>query len=294
MNVVVCVKQVPDIEGRVVVEKGVISVQSLVSSNVVNPHDLLAVEEAVRIKEETGDGQVTLISLGSSEAEQALRQGLALGADNAMLLDDSAYADGDSYAVAHALARAISPVPHDLVLCGQRADDSQAGQVGAYLARILGLAFVRGVVKLDLDSEPGRLVLQRKLARGDREVVQCSLPAVLAVDTGLNTPRHATIKGVLRARGREITRQSPADLGLSPEETGLAGSRTRATRITPPKPKMKGLFVPDSKLSSADKLRAIMGGGIVQKRSDFLEGDADHIAGQLLRFFRQQKLIQEE
>ena len=134
---------------------------------------------------------------------------------------------------------------------------------------------------------------QRKLARGNREVVECKLPAVLAVETGLNSPRNATIKGVLKARSKQILRQDSRDLGLSPEETGMPGSRTRTTRISPPKPKMKGLFVPDSKLSSADKLRAIMGGGIVQKKSDFVEGEPDDIAGQLLRFFREQKIIQE-
>lgn len=292
MNIVVCVKQVPDIEGRVVVEKGVISVQAMVSSDVMNPQDLLAIEEAIRIKEESGNGKVTVISLGSSETEETLRKCLALGADDAVLLDDSAFVDGDSYATACTLARAISPIPHDIILCGQRADDSQAGQVSAYLARILGVSLVRSVVKVDIGPDSGSLVLQRKLSKGDREVVECSLPTVLAVETGLNTPRNATIKGVLKARNRQIPRQNCGDLGLSREETGVTGSRTRTMRISPPKPKMKGLFVPDSKLSSADKLRAIMGGGIVQKKSDYLEGDPDDIAGQLLRFFREQKIIQ--
>jgi len=293
MNIVVCVKQVPDIEGKVVVEKGVISVQAMVSSDVVNPQDLLAIEEALRIKEESGNGKVTLISLGLSQAEETLRKCLALGADDAVLLDDSAFVDGDSYATAYTLASAIRPIPHDIILCGQRADDSQAGQVGAYLARILDLSLVRSVVKVDINPESGSLVLQRKLSRGDREIVECSLPVVLTVDTGLNTPRNATIKGVLKARNRQIPKQDSGDLGLSQAETGVCGSRTRTMRISPPKPKMKGLFVPDSKLSSADKLRAIMGGGIVQKKSDYLEGDPDDIAGQLLRFFREQKVIHE-
>jgi electron transfer flavoprotein beta subunit len=293
MNIVVCVKQVPDIEGRVVVEKGIISVQAMVSSDVVNPQDLLAIEEAIRIKDESGNGTVTLISLGPSETEETLRKCIAMGADDAILLDDSAFVGGDSYATANTLAVAIRAIPHDIILCGQRADDSQSGQVGVYLAHILDLSFVRSVVKVDIDTESGSLVLQRKLARGDREVVECGLPVVLAVETGLNTPRNATIKGVLKARNRQIPKQGSGDLGLSQAEAGVAGSRTRTTRISPPKPKMKGLFVPDSKLSSADKLRAIMGGGIVQKKSDYLEGDPDEITKQLLRFFREQKVIRE-
>jgi electron transfer flavoprotein beta subunit len=293
MDVVVCVKQVPDVEGRVVVDKGVVSVQALVSADVINSQDLQAIEEAVRLREDSGDGKVTLVSLGPPEAEETLRKGLALGADDAILLEDAEFADGDSYATANALARTIRPVPHDVILCGQRSDDSQSGQVGVYLAQILGLSLVRAVVKVDFGSEQGKLVVHRKLTKGDREVVECSLPAVLAVETGLNTPRHATIKGVLKARNTKIPRQDSRELGLSPEETGVAGSMTRAIRISPPKPKMKGLFVPDSKLSSADKLRAIMGGGIVQKKSDFLEGDAEDTASQLLRFFREQKIVHE-
>jgi len=293
MDIVVCVKQVPDIEGRVVVDKGVISVRALVASDVVNPQDLLAIEGALRIREETGGGKVTLVSLGPSGAQETLRRGLALGADDAILLEDAAFAEGDSYATACVLARAIASLSHDLVLCGQRADDTQSGQVGACLAEMLGLSLVRGVVRVDCGPAPGKLVLHRKLAKGDREIVECSLPAVLTVETGLNTPRNATIKGVLKARGRQIPHQDCTTLGLSPEETGLAGSRARATRISPPKPKMKGLFVPDSKLSSADKLRAIMGGGMVQKKSNFVEGDPDHAAGELLRFFKEQKVLPE-
>jgi len=293
MNIVVCVKQVPDVEGRVVVEKGVISIRALVSKEVVNPQDLLALEEALRLKEQSGDGRVTLISLGPSQAEETLRRGIALGADDALLLDDPAFTEGDSYATARVLAGAIGTVPHDLILCGQRADDTQSGLVGTYLAQMLGLALVRGVVRVNLAPEPGKLTVQRKLPRGDREVVECSLPAVLTTETGLNIPRNATVKGVLKARSKKIQKQAASDLDVSSKEVGLAGSRTRTTRISPPKPKMKGLFVPDSNLSSADKLKAIMGGGIVQKKSDFVEGDPDSIAGQLMRFFREQKIIQE-
>ncbi|HEY92013.1 MAG TPA: electron transfer flavoprotein subunit beta/FixA family protein [Dehalococcoidia bacterium] len=291
MNIVVCIKQVPDIEGRVIVEKGAISVQGMVSSNVINPPDLVAVEAALQLKEQSGEGSVTLVTLGSPESEEILRAGLAMGADNAILLDDAMFAGGDSYAIAYSLAKAIDTIPHDIILCGQKADDSQSGQVSAYLARMFDFALVRGVVGVELRPEEGVLVLQSKLSKGDREVIECSLPAVLAVDNGCNTPRHATIKGVLKARKQQIDRLNAEDLGLSQQETGISGSKTRAIRISPPKPKMKGLFVPDSNLSHADKLMAIMGGGIVQKKSNFLEGNPENIAGQLLRFLQEQKIV---
>jgi electron transfer flavoprotein beta subunit len=291
MNVVVCVKQVPDVESRVVVEKGEISIQGLIVSDVINPQDLMAIEEALRIKEADGEGQVTLVSLGTPGAEEALRKGIAMGANEAILFCDAAFEGGDSYATAVVLAKAISAIPHDLVFCGQRADDTQSGQVGVYLAKMLGVPVVRGVVKVEENLAERKLKLQRKLEKGDREVVECPIPALLTVETGLNSPRNPTIKGVLRAKNKEITRRDLKQLQMPAEEAGAAGSKIKVTHISPPKPKMKGLFVPDSKMSSFDKMRAIMEGGITQKKSDFLEGDPKDIAAQIIRFLREQKII---
>ncbi len=291
MNIVACIKQVPDVEGRIVVDHGVVSVEELVRSVAANPRDVLAVEAALSIRDASPDSRVTLVSLGGDDSEEVLRRGLAMGADDALLLDTAAFEGGDSYATATALAAAIGPLAPDLVFCGQRADDTQAGLVGSYLAELLGIGIVRGVVKVDLDAESGRLVVHKKLDRGDRLVVECLPPAVITVDTGVNTPRNATIKGVLEARRKEIPKQALADLGLTPEKAGTAASRVKMTRLTPPKPRMQGLFVPDSNLSSTDKLRMIMGGGITQKTSDFLEGDAENSARQLVRFFTEQKII---
>ncbi len=291
MNIVVCVKQVPDVEGRIAVEEGTVSMQGLLTSYVINSLDLLAVEEAIRIRETDGQGQVTLVSLGDSSTEESLRKCIAMGADDAILLCDPAFDDSDSLTTASLLARTVSSIPYDLVLCGQRADDSQAGQVGAYLAQMLGIPVVQGVVKVEVDSEAKKVQVQRKLEKGNREVVDCSIPALLAVEAGLNTPRHATIRGVLKARTKEIVRRDSKDLGLSAEEAGPSASKVRLTHISPPKPKMKGLFVPDSGLSSVDKLKAIMGGGLVQKKSDFLEGEPKEIASRLVELLKQERFI---
>jgi len=291
MNVVVCVKQVPDVEGRIVVEKGTVCMQGLLPSYVINPLDLLAIEEAIRLKELDGQGQVTLVSLGTTSCEEALRRGIAMGADDAILLCDPTFDNSDSYATALLLAKTVSAIPYDLVLCGQMADDSQAGQVGTYLALMLGIPLVRGIVNIEANLESKKLVMQRKLERGNREVVECSLPALLTVEAGLNTPRHATIRGVLKARKQEIEQRNSKHLGISAEEVGLSGSKVRITHISPPKPKMKGLFVPDSKLSSVDKLKAIMGGGLVQKKSDLLEGDPKEVASRIVELLKQQKFV---
>ncbi len=216
MKIVVCVKQVPDIEGRIIVEKGVISLRELVPSYVISSLDLVAIEEAIRIREEVGRGEVTLVSLGEATAEDALRKGLAMGADDAVLLCDAVFEQGDSYSTALVLARAIETIPHDLVLGGPRADDTEAGVVGSYLAEMLGVPMVMGVVGVDMKAEENKMTVRRKLARGDREVVECPLPALLAVEAGLNRPRNPTIRGIMRARSREITRRGAKQLGLSP------------------------------------------------------------------------------
>lgn len=288
MNIAVCIKQVPDVEGRIVVDHGQVRVQEMIPTRVISSLDLQAMEAGIGLREEHG-GRVTVLSLGPPEAEEALRATIAMGADDALLLSDQAFEQGDSFAIAATLARALQDVPHDLVLCGRCADDTRSGQVGASLAGLLGLPLVQGVVAIE--SAANGLRVHRKLARGNRQVVECPLPAVMTVEAGLNTPRNATVKGVLRARKAQVPARDAASLGLSGGEVGAAGSRTRCIRLTPPKPKMKGLFVPDSKLSSADKLRMIMGGGIVQKKSDLLEGDPEDISAQLVRFLRERKVI---
>jgi electron transfer flavoprotein beta subunit len=291
MNVVVCVKQVPDIEGRIVVEEGAVTFQDSNAREVINPLDLLAIEEALRIKEKDGQGKVTLFCVGDTSSEESLRKGIAMGADEAILLSDSTFDNGDSYATALVLAKAISTIPHDLVLCGRRADDTQAGLVGSYVAHMLGLPLIQGVIDVIVDSEAKKLVVQRKLERGDREVVEGPIPALLTVETGLNYPRHLTVQGIFKTRKKEIPKRDSPQLGLSAEEVGLTGSKAQITHISPPKPKMKGLIIPDSKLSPAERLKLIAGGGLVPRQSGLLEGDPAAVASKLIQYFKDKKIV---
>ena len=281
----------PDIEGTITVEKEANSIREDNLNYVTNPLDLIAIEEAIRIKEIDGQSRVTLISLGAPSAEKTLREGLSLGADDAFLLCEPAFDNGDSYTTALALAKATSLIPYDLVLCGQRSDDSQAGQVGAYIARTLGIPLVRGVVKIDIDSESRKLRVQKKLEKGDREVVECPLPALLTVEAGLNKPRYPMVREIIKAKSQKIENLNTERLGLSPEKIGATASKIKISQLTPPKPKMKGLVIPDSKLSPADRLKMITGGGMAQKKSDFLEGPPKQVASQLVEFFKQLKII---
>lgn len=291
MNIIVCVKQVPDVDAPIVVEKGEITFRNKMPREVMNPLDLLAVEEAMRIKEGDENGRVTLIGLGTSSSEESLRKGLAMGADEAILLCDSAFDNGDSYTTALALAKKISAIPHELVLCGRRSDDTQAGLVGAYLAHMLNLPLVQGAVSVVLNYEDKKMMVHRKLERGNREVVACSLPALLTVEAGLNTPRHLSVQGIFRTRKKEIAKYDSKELGLSFDEVGQNGSKARIIHISPPKPKMKGLIIPDSRLGPAERLKLIASGGLVSRRSNVLEGEPGKVASQLIQFFKQNKIL---
>ncbi len=291
MNIVVCVKQVPDPEGKITVEKGTNAIQSSDLRYVINPLDLVAVEEALRIKERDIQSRVTVISLGPRSAKKALRQALSLGCDDAFLLCDPAFDNGDNYATALALAKAVRLVPHDLVLCGERADDTQAGQVGTHVAQMLGIPLVRRAVKVHVDFGSKRIRIHSKLQKGDREQVECTLPVLITVESGLNNLRYPTLRAIVKAKRQTIRGLDARRLELPPRKLGIPGSKTEIIRLAGPMPKMKGLLIPDSSLSPAERLKMIAGGGITQRKSNELEGDPVKVASQLVQLFKRQKII---
>jgi electron transfer flavoprotein beta subunit len=291
MNIVVCIKQIPDIEELLAVEKGEVIFRNQPPRMVINSLDLLALEEAIRIKEAVKKGQVILVSLGATSNEESLRKGLAMGADEAILLCDPDFENYDSYATALVLAKKINTIPHDLILCGRRSDDTLAGLAGTYLAQMLGLPLIQGVINVVINDEDRTLKVHRKLERGDREVITCSLPTLLTVETGLNIPRHIGVQGIFRTRKKEIAKYNSQTLGLPDDEVRLAGSKVKIVHISPPKPKMKGLIIPDSRLSPAERLRLIASGGLESKKRNVLEGDHGRVASQLVQFFKQNKIL---
>lgn len=293
MNIVVCIKQVPDTDGPVRVDTNTRSVDDKYLPYVVNPYDEIAVEEAVRLKESCGSGQVTVVSMGDSSAEKALRTCLAEGADRAVLLCDPAFSGSDSYITGSILARAISFLEYDLILCGARAIDTSAGQVGAVVAELLGIPLVSAVAKIDVSADCRIVTVQRKLERGDREVVEAELPALLAIELG-HKPRYPSLPSRMAARRKGIDYYDAAALGLLPDEVGSAGAKTMVLSVSPPKPRGGKLFAPPSDLSPAERMRLLMSGGIQEKKGDFLEGDPKEVASKLIEFLRSERLLPEE
>lgn len=291
MNIVVCIKWVISTDSAISVEHGVIKDRGVY--HVVNPYDLIAVEEAVRLGELYRGGEITLVCLGPSSAEDGLRRCFAIGADKGIILWDTAFEGSDSYATALVLAKAISRLRYDIILCGQKATDTEAGEVGATLAEFLNIPMISSAIKIGLSSDCKKVTIHRKLEKGNRELVETNLPALITVETGLNKPRYPNLRAILAAQRKEIRGYNLKTLALSYEEVGFKGSKTRVIALSLPKPRPKKPFTPDSSLSAAERMRLIMAGGVTQKQANLLEGEPEYIASNIVRFLSEQKLIPE-
>jgi electron transfer flavoprotein beta subunit len=234
MHIVVCVKQILDPEtpasafrieaNRVVPPPG--------SAPVLSQFDGMAAEAALRIKEKSGDGKVTVISLGKESAQAAIKQVLAMGADEGVLLSDDAFQGGDSYATAHALAAAIKALGDvDAVFCGRQAADWDMGQVGIGIAEELGWPVA--IIAKDVQAEDGSLTVQRVLSDGF-ETVKMPLPAVVTVSNELGDPRYPKLQQIMQAARKTVTTWGPSDVGVDASEIGAAGSRLKLEKLFQP------------------------------------------------------------
>lgn len=208
MNSIVCIKRVPDSGARIQVAADSKSIDPAGVKYVMNPYDEYALEQALLLKEQAGEGTVTVISLGPEEARDTLRSALAMGADEAILLVADPPADG--LVVARALADAIRGREYDLVLFGKQGIDSDNMQVPAMVAEMLGHPCATVVTGLELD---GRMGTARREVEGGHEVVEFELPAVIAAQKGLNKPRHPSVKGIMMAK-RKPLEEIAVDLGV--------------------------------------------------------------------------------
>lgn len=236
MKIVVCVKQVPDSDAVLAVNADKTWIVDTGINFELNPYDRYALEEALKLKE-SGEGEVIALSLGPDRAAQVLKTCLATGADRAIHLKDEAFQGGDPWANAQALAAAIGTVEPDLVLCGFQADDDTLAQTPVLLAEILGMPHATGAMKIEKTDNGLRVA--RELEADRREVVDLPLPSVVTVQTGINEPRYASIKGIMAAKRKEMKTPSPADLGLDPSRVGVAGSRLRFFDLAVP-PRKEG------------------------------------------------------
>ena len=255
MKILVCVKQVPDTtEVRIDRETNTLQRQDVPS--ILNPFDRHALEAALRVKECCG-GTVSVLTMGPLKAQEVLKECLALGADEAVLVSDKAFAGADTLATSRTLAAAIAKLqPAELIFCGKQAIDGDTAQVGPELAEHLNMAQITCVSKLEVFPAERRLIAEREVEDG-REVLELPFPAVLTVSKSLNEPRYPSIKGRLRANKTSIPILTLADLGLQAEETGLQGSPTRVVRIFAPETRKGGEVIQGMAPRQAADLLAI-------------------------------------
>jgi len=228
VNILVLMKQVfqtadlkVDRSSKTIVTQGVPRVISEVDKN--------ALEEAVRIKEKHG-GKITAITLGPPEAKEALREALAMGADEGCLLTDPLFEGSDAHATANVLAAAVTRIlQYDLVLCGAYSEDLYAFQVGPRLAEMCNLPQITYAAKLSLEND--RVIAERDL-ENERQVVETKLPCLVSVVREINEPRLPTLMAIMAASKKPTNIWNAADLGLGPEELGFNGSLIEVLRST--------------------------------------------------------------
>lgn len=292
MNIVVCVKPVPDVSIiSLDTDMGHIDGDDLVY--IINPCDMVAVEKAVLMKEKDGVSQVTLVSMAPPSTKRLLRRCLAIGADEAILLWDNSFDNSDSYTTATILAKAIGSLQYDLVLCGQKAIDTEAGQVGGIIADMLGIPLVSRVVKVEASPSSKEVIVESKLEKGNREQIGVILPALLTVEVELDELRYASLPSLMASLKEDIKEYDLRALGLSYEEVGSKGSKTRVVSLSLPKPRPKKLFTPDSSLPAAERMRLVMSGGVTEKRKDLFEGSPKELSSKLVEFLKQTNILGE-
>ncbi len=240
MNVVVCIKQVPE-TGAIKLTGPVQTLKREGVNMIVNPFDQYAIEEAIRIKERDG-GTITAVCMGEAKGKEAVREAIAMGADAGMLLADPAFTDSDTLGTARVLAQGLKRLEGaTLIILGRQAVDGASGQVGPQLAEELGVPHLTNVRKI-LELRPDYLKVERLLEVGV-EVAETSLPALITVVKEINEPRLPSLKGIMRAKKTEITTYGAADLGVDASQVGAAGAMMQVVEYAPPPARGKGELI---------------------------------------------------
>jgi electron transfer flavoprotein beta subunit len=267
LNMIVCVKQVPDPEAppssfqvneadkKVVPAAGV--------QPVISQFDAIAVEAALRIRDAAGEGKITLVSLGPAGARDVIKHGLAMGADEGVLLSDAAFEDGDSYTTALVLTTAIKKVgDFDVVLCGRQAVDWDMGVTGSAMAEMLGLP--TATIAKQVEQKDGKLVVERVLADG-YQTVEVPIPCLVTVSNEMGEPRYPKLQQIMAAARKQVTVWAASDLGLDAGQVGKQGVRLNLDR----------LFIP-----------------VQESQCEFVEGETpEEAANALAQKLREAKLV---
>ncbi|MCL4517267.1 MAG: electron transfer flavoprotein subunit beta/FixA family protein [Firmicutes bacterium] len=260
MHSVVCLKQVPD-TSQVHIDPKTGTMQRAGVPSIINPFDIHAVEEAMRVKDKYG-GKVTVISMGPPQATEALKKAVSFGVDRAILITDRAFAGSDTLATSYVLAQAIRKIretePVDLIFCGKQTIDGDTAQVGPGIAARLEISQLTYIKKIrEVDPQKREVTVERKVERG-HEVIVSRLPALLTVVQELNIPRRASFPELLRAARFEVEIWNKDSLNVDPAALGLKGSPTTVKRIFAPPTRPGGEMITDGQKDLATAVGALV------------------------------------
>lgn len=259
MKIVVCLKQVPAREAVLKLNAAGTWIETKDVGFEVNEPDIFALEEALRLKEKHS-GEVVICSLGPARVLQAIKEALAKGADRALHLEDAAFDGLDAHGVACVMARAIEREKPDLVLTGLQSDDFGFAQTGVILAELLGLPHSTIIMEIQVTS-PASIKVKRELEAGWFQWIEMPLPALLAIQSGINKPRYASLKGIMAAKNKPILKMTAMDLGLSASDLA-------------PRQKISKVYVP-----------------VRKAQTEFLQGNPKEIASRLVDKLRNEARI---
>lgn len=254
MNILVCAKQVPNTnEVKIDPVKGTLIREGVES--ILNPDDANALEEALKIKDQQKNVTVTVLSMGPPQADDMLRECLAMGADEAILVSDRAFGGADTWATSNTISAAIKKAgSFDIIFAGRQAIDGDTAQVGPQIAEKLGLPQVTYVQSFEIDGDT--VTVQRQLEDG-YEIIRVKTPVLLTTVKELNKPRYMNVKGIYDAFQKEIPVWGVNDIPVDKETIGLKASPTKVFRSFTPSPKGKGAMLEGT---AREKIDALMNG----------------------------------
>ena len=253
MHIIVCIKQVPDTEelAKVKINPETNTLIREGVPSIINPFDENAIEEALRLREKKG-GEVTALSMGPPQAEEALRKSLAMGVDRAILLSDKTLAGADTLATSYTLAMAIKQLgKFDLIFCGKQSIEGDTAQVGPGIAEWLSIPQLTYIRKLEVNDNKVRA---ERVLEDSFEVVETSLPCLVTVTKDINEPRYPSLRGLLKAKKEEIPIWGCHNLSVERKRVGADGSPTQVIKIFTPEPPGKGEILSGEISEVADRL----------------------------------------
>jgi len=240
MNIAVLIKQVPETDS-LVIDEDTGTVKRTGVESIINPLDLYALEAALNIKDTEAKTAVTAVSMGPKSAQRALKEALAMGADEAVLLNDKAFAGSDTFATSLILSTALKKLKKfNLIICGEKAVDGDTGQVGPEIAAFMDLDVITFVSKMEIRDN---IIHAERITETGTEFLTAKMPVVITVTKALGEPRLPTLKGKKRAAVLPVAVLDRESLDISAEDTGLSGSPTRVSKITHPSVKRKSMIL---------------------------------------------------